>query len=101
MPKTNAQSIKEHRETFEGFMIYVVDRWRRRGVVETDYYTFQELFEAWLYAPECENCGVELAPIGVTRCAESRCLDHNHKTGIFRNILCHACNIKRCYYEPD
>ena len=101
MPKTNAEHQREYRSTYEGLKTHMVDKWKRRGLVETDYYTYDELFEAWLYAPECENCGVEFPPIGTPRCPETKCLDHNHKTGIFRNILCHSCNVKRRYYEND
>ena len=104
MPKTNAKKLEyqhEYRNTYEGLKRLMLGKWQIRGVIPTDYYTLDELFDCWLWCPECENCGVELAPVGTPRTVNSRCLDHNHKTRIFRNILCHSCNIKRSHYESD
>lgn len=89
------QYQNDYRRTYEGLKKHMIDKWKRRGVVATHYYTLDELFDAWLWCPECENCGVELAPVGTPRCCDSRCLDHCHITGVFRNILCHSCNTKR------
>lgn len=101
MPKTNAEYLHEYRNTYEGLKKYIIDKWKRKGLVETEQYTYEELFDTWLWFPECENCGVELAPARGARCSNSRCMDHCHKTGIFRNILCNSCNVKRGYYEPE
>lgn len=102
MPETNnAKYLHEYRNTYEGLKKYIIDKWKRYGLIETDQYTYEELFDAWLWCPECENCGVELAPARAPRHSNSRCMDHCHKTGIFRNILCNACNVKREFYEPS
>ena len=70
-----------------------ISSWRHYGVIETEYYTFDELYEAYLYCSECEECGVELTT--GKRCSTSKCLDHDHTTGLFRNILCMCCNVRR------
>ena len=70
----------------------IIGRWKHYGIVETDYYTYDELYELYMLITECENCGIELTEnVG----HEKKCLDHCHKTGIFRNVLCHSCNVIR------
>jgi len=72
-----------------------ISNWIKRGVIETDQYTYDELYEAYLYHPDCEFCGVTLTMGDRYNTPTSKSLDHDHETGVFRNILCHSCNIKR------
>jgi len=62
--------------------------WKRRGVVSDDY---NALYDKYINTNECELCKCELSRgkglIG------RRHLDHDHDTGLFRNILCGKCNI--------
>jgi len=95
--KKNKEKNKERKAKYyqsaDGIKSRIISHWRQRGVIETDYYTYDELYEAYLYCSECEECGVTLTT--GKRCSTSKCLDHDHTTGIFRNILCHRCNTKR------
>ena len=95
--ENNKELIKEYnkkrRITTDIKKIETISKWKQRGVIETDYYTYDELYEAYLYHPDCEECGVTLTT--GKRCSTSKCLDHDHTTGIFRNILCNSCNVKR------
>ena len=54
---------------------------------------FDALYEYYINTTHCENCNIELVDGGNK--ADSRCLDHCHETGEFRNILCHSCNVRR------
>lgn len=47
----------------------------------------------------CAICGVKLAKRVDYRHRE--CLDHDHKTGVVRGILCHYCNVAIGYLEDD
>lgn len=63
-------------------------KWKIRGVVSEN---FEILYKIYLSTKFCDNCGIQLNINNKTK----KCLDHDHDTGLFRNILCHSCNIKR------
>jgi len=67
-----------------------IGRWKERGVVDNN---FDELYDYYLSVSNCEECDVELTT--GKRSNTTRCLDHCHKTGLFRNVLCLSCNVKR------
>ena len=81
---------RKYRLTEQGKKCYRITDWKRRGVISDDY---DALHEEWLKQTHCEFCNVELTT--GKPCLTRKCLDHNHKTGEFRNILCNYCNITR------
>jgi len=66
-----------------------ISQWKRMGLISNDY---DLLFNKWENTKNCENCNVELTDGNLKT---SRCLDHSHTTGEFRNILCKSCNVRR------
>ena len=65
--------------------------WKRMGVICDD---FDTLYERYLNTKLCEDCNIELT-VGGYNTSTTRCLDHDHTTGLFRNVLCLSCNNKR------
>ena len=65
-----------------------INNWKRYGVISEDQ---NILYNYYLSIDECQNCGKELNQDVSTK----RCLDHDHNTGQFRQILCNVCNIMR------
>ena len=64
--------------------------WKKRGV-KGDY---KKLYDIYINTTNCDICKVKL--ISGIRGNNKKCLDHDHITGEFRNILCNTCNtIKR------
>tara|TARA_R110002096_G_scaffold2940_1_gene15039 strand:+ start:425 stop:802 length:378 start_codon:yes stop_codon:yes gene_type:complete len=90
--KNNKEKIavkkKEYRKSDKGLKSDRIGHWKFRGVISDDY---DKLYEYYLSIKECENCGIELDNGTNT----TKCLDHCHETGQFRNILCGYCNIIR------
>ena len=68
-----------------------IANWKRRGLIETDYYTYDSLYEIYLTHTNCELCNVELT-VDKKRTKTTKCMDHDHSTGIFRYIVCQCCN---------
>jgi 5-methylcytosine-specific restriction endonuclease McrA len=60
-----------------------INNWKRSGVLGD----LNELYEKYISALNCEKCGIIFN--GDTK---NKCLDHSHKTGEFRFILCRGCN---------
>jgi len=92
----NKKYIQENREKIKLYNEknkerIAIDRWKRYGLVSTDY---NLLYENYLKSTNCEECGIEYGK----RCDGSgtfKCMDHNHETGLFRNFICCGCNLKR------
>ena len=56
--------------------------WKKRGLISNDY---DSIYSRWKNSTNCEKCGHDYS-------YWKKCMDHNHKTGAFRNILCQKCN---------
>ena len=78
----------KYNKTESGIKRRIIGHWRERCVISDDY---NKLYEYYLSIKECENCGIELDEDPSTR----KCLDHDHDTGEFRQVLCFTCNILR------
>ena len=64
-----------------------ISNWKIQGLID-NYDKVYEIFEYTLFCDEC-RCDLD-------QCSKSvKCMDHDHTTGLFRNILCKSCNSKR------
>tara|TARA_R110000822_G_C15132840_1_gene475290 strand:- start:137 stop:517 length:381 start_codon:yes stop_codon:yes gene_type:complete len=79
---------KKYGTTPKGIKSVRICRWKFRGVISDDW---DMLNQHWELTSHCDECHVFLEGIGT----ETKCLDHCHTTGEFRNILCCLCNLKR------
>ncbi len=61
--------------------------WKLYGVISED---FDKLYEDHMKINNCQLCGVLFDNIIKNN---KRCLDHDHKTGLYRNTICNKCNI--------
>jgi len=88
--KLNKNS-KEYRLSFIGYKAERVSDWKKRGVISNN---FDKLFELYFNTTNCENCNVLLTRDRYNK-SSTKCLDHDHKNGEFRNVLCQTCNVRR------
>ena len=67
--------------------------WKQKGVKYDD---FDDLYEVYMNTMNCWYCNKEFTN------SRQRCLDHDHETGLFRKILCQACNVNdsHLHFEP-
>ena len=97
--KTNKEKIKkrtneyskEYCQTPNGIKSSRIQNWKVNGVKHDD---FSKLYNYYLSINNCQECNIELTYDKV-RTSTTKCLDHEHDTGLFRNVLCHSCNVKR------
>jgi hypothetical protein len=80
---------KKYNQTETGKKCNRITTWKQIGVKSDDY---NSLYEYFINVKNCEECNVELVE-GIV--INGRCLDHDHSTGLFRNVLCRSCNSKR------
>jgi len=81
---------KEYRKTESRKKSNRIANWKSIGVISDD---FNSLYEYYLNVEFCELCDVELVEGSYGN--NKKCLDHDHITGEFRNVLCCWCNIIR------
>jgi hypothetical protein len=84
------QYMKDFRGSDAGKKSARISCWKQWGVINDDY---EALYTKWKTTTHCEECNVELAEGNKVK--NKKVLDHDHKTGLFRNILCNSCNTKR------
>ena len=80
---------KKYRETPNGKKIYMLAKWKNRGIDETDE-ELDIIYELYLHQEFCYSCDVKLTRDVV--CSTQACLDHDHITNRFRQIACRSCN---------
>ena len=60
--------------------------WKKIGIIFEDNYHFEYVYNIYIHETHCDLCGKEFTK------SLDRQLEHNHKTGGVRNIVCNKCN---------
>jgi len=82
--------MKEFRASEAGIKSARITKMKQLGIISDNY---EALYEKWKNTTHCEDCNIEL--VGGNNGANRKCIDHDHKTRAFRNIVCHKCNARR------
>ena len=85
------QRKKEYQQSPQGKKTARINHWKQRGVMCDDW---DALYQKYINTELCEECNCVLT-VDKKTTLTTRCLDHCHKTGEFRNVICNGCNIRR------
>ena len=81
--------MKEYSKTEKGKKSNKIKCWKYSGLKWDTEEEIDKIYERYVNSKKCEKCYCEYSESNV------RCMDHDHNTGLFRNILCHSCNVSR------
>tara|TARA_R110000824_G_scaffold182614_1_gene363592 strand:- start:153 stop:599 length:447 start_codon:yes stop_codon:yes gene_type:complete len=87
----NKEKIRLNSLTDNGIKSRRIRNWKFNGLICED---IDELYNTYCKTSFCDYCKVEFSKDKI-RTSTTKCMDHDHSTGLFRNILCHSCNVKR------
>ena len=89
-----AKEYRERPEVLERQRLYALTKdvkvkgWIRSGLLDD----YDMVWDRYCNTEFCDDCRCQLIHEGPI-CSARKCMDHSHKTGKFRNILCHTCNM--------
>ena len=66
-----------------------IKNWRKRGLLLKEGQTYKDIYSYVMSIERCERCGINFDDDIHNN---KRCMDHNHMTGHFRQVLCQTCN---------
>ena len=84
---------EKYNESQKGIKNRIICGWRRQGLIESDTYNYEKIYQRYLDTTHCDLCNVELTE-GKTTTSTTKQMEHCHITGLFRNIVCCKCNGK-------
>jgi len=64
---------------------YTINNWKKYGIKSDNY---KELYYYHMSIKNCQLCNI----LFDDTIKNQRCLDHDHKTGLYRKTLCRSCN---------
>lgn len=79
----NKEKQQQYYKEGDGKKSNTISNWKLRGVVSEDY---DKLYEKYVNTDKCEICEKVFTD------TFDRCLDHDHQSGLFRQVLCRNCN---------
>ena len=88
--EVNKKQKKLYRESDQGRKNYMLSNWSRIGLKGN----YEKIYEYYLKTEHCQECECVFGKRGHGT-GTFKCMDHHHATGLFRNVLCNACNIRR------
>ena len=84
--ENNKERIREYNQSQKGKKSSKICNWKQRGLLCNSDEEYEQIYSRWLNSEKCEKKGCKYEEDNIKH------MDHDHSTGLFRNILCHRCN---------
>jgi len=78
---------KQYSKTPNGIKKNRINKWKTRGLIGD----YELIYKIYLATKFCDDCGFQLD----TDFRRQKCMDHDHRDGLFRGIVCRCCNNRR------
>ena len=75
--------LKQYSKTENGKKSNTIRRWKNRGLTDTD---IDYIYDLYKNTTNCWVCNHDFSK-------NCKCMDHEHETGMFRQIICKKCNL--------
>jgi len=75
---------KKYYNSEGGNRVSMIGQWKIKGLIHDNY---DDLYNIYINTTECMICSKEF------KSRRDRCMDHDHQTNLYRQILCQNCNI--------
>tara|TARA_R110002167_G_scaffold286448_1_gene491386 strand:+ start:234 stop:632 length:399 start_codon:yes stop_codon:yes gene_type:complete len=83
----NKKYMAEYRLTDKGLKNTMISSWKQKGLIGN----YEKIYDYYLKIDNCQECECVFGVKG-DGTGTFKCMDHCHKTGLFRNVLCVSCN---------
>ena len=84
------KQMYDYNRTPSGKKSMKISDWKFHGLIGD----YDEIYDRYINCNNCEECNCEFSIIG-DGVGRFKCMDHDHITGLFRNVLCNTCNLRR------
>jgi hypothetical protein len=87
--------MRNYRATPEGKKRCIISCWKNYGLIDD----YELVYDKFINTEECEKCKVKLTCNRYST-PTRKVMDHDHRTGKFRMVLCHNCNCGHSRTKP-
>ena len=81
----STEYMRNYRKTPSGKKSTTFVNWKQMGLIGD----YNQIYDTYINTTHCQKCNVFLEGRG----SNKKCMDHDHKSGLFRMVLCSNCNI--------
>ena len=79
--------MKKYIKTPNGIKSNTKSNWKTKGLIDSNEDYYEKIYILYLNTTNCDACNYKFDK------SNWKCMDHDHSTGKFRQILCHRCNV--------